>query len=96
MCVQYWPASKEKDEEYGGIGVSVLKEEELANFHIRTIRLYKKNKNNVSVFTIFASEFSRIIIVGYLSRNINLNAKYTKEGYYFFFSKMHLYLVFQT
>ncbi|KOC69840.1 Receptor-type tyrosine-protein phosphatase T, partial [Habropoda laboriosa] len=46
MCVQYWPASKEKDEEYGGIGVSVLKEEELANFHIRTIRLYKKNEND--------------------------------------------------
>ena len=49
MCVQYWPASKDKDEEYGGIGVSVLKEEELANFHIRTIRLYKKNDNDVSV-----------------------------------------------
>lgn len=49
MCVQYWPASKEKDEEYGGIGVSVLKEEELANFHIRTIKLYKKNENDVSV-----------------------------------------------
>lgn len=48
MCVQYWPASKEKDEEYGGIGVSVLKEEELANFHIRTIKLYKKNENDVS------------------------------------------------
>lgn len=53
MCVQYWPASKEKDEEYGGIGVSVLKEEELANFHIRTIRLYKKNENHVSVFIVF-------------------------------------------
>ncbi|XP_043516213.1 receptor-type tyrosine-protein phosphatase kappa-like [Frieseomelitta varia] len=49
MCVQYWPASKDKDEEYGGIGVSVMKEEELANFHIRTIRLYKKNDNDVSV-----------------------------------------------
>lgn len=49
MCVQYWPASKEKDEEYGGIGVSVLKEEELANFHIRTIKLYKKNENDVSI-----------------------------------------------
>lgn len=48
MCVQYWPASKDKDEEYGGIGVSVLKEEELANFHIRTIKLYKKNENDVS------------------------------------------------
>lgn len=52
MCVQYWPASKEKDEEYGGIGVSVLKEEELANFHIRTIRLYKKNENDVSIFIV--------------------------------------------
>lgn len=49
MCVQYWPASKDKDEEYGGIGVSVLKEEELANFHIRTIKLYKKNENDVSL-----------------------------------------------
>lgn len=47
MCVQYWPASKEKDEEYGGIGVSVLAEEELANFHIRTIKLYKKNESGV-------------------------------------------------
>ncbi|CAD6227442.1 GSCOCG00001126001-RA-CDS, partial [Cotesia congregata] len=45
MCVQYWPANKDKDEEYGGICVSVLKEEELANFHIRTIKLYKKNAN---------------------------------------------------
>lgn len=57
MCVQYWPASKEKDEEYGGIGVSVLKEEELANFHIRTIKLYKKNESNVSI-ALFASKFS--------------------------------------
>lgn len=56
MCVQYWPASKDKDEEYGGIGVSVLKEEELANFHIRTIRLYKKNENDVSVFHIFVED----------------------------------------
>lgn len=48
MCVQYWPPNKEKNEEYGGIGVSVLKVEELANFHIRTIRLYKKDENGVS------------------------------------------------
>lgn len=46
MCVQYWPASKDKDEEYGGIGVSVLKEEEFANFHIRTIKLYKKGQGD--------------------------------------------------
>lgn len=50
MCVQYWPANKEKDEEYGGIGVSVLKEEELANFHIRTIRLYKKDDKGVRIY----------------------------------------------
>lgn len=56
--MQYWPASKEKDEEYGGIGVSVLKEEELANFHIRTIKLYKKNEINVSISAVFTSEFS--------------------------------------
>lgn len=58
MCVQYWPASKDKDEEYGGIGVSVLKEEELANFHIRTIRLYKKNEAGVSGSRIFYNRSS--------------------------------------
>ena len=47
MCCQYWPASKEKDERYGDIYIGVEKEEELANFHIRTFRLYKM-KNNVS------------------------------------------------
>lgn len=55
--MQYWPASKDKDEEYGGIGVSVLKEEELANFHIRTIKLYKKNENDVSLFIVVAQNF---------------------------------------
>lgn len=42
MCVQYWPPSKDKDECYGDIHVGVVQEEELANFHIRTFRLYKK------------------------------------------------------
>lgn len=50
MCTQYWPASKEKDECYGEtpehqIYIGVAKEEELANFHIRTFRLYKMNNN---------------------------------------------------
>lgn len=50
MCVQYWPASKEKDECYGEtpehqIYIGVEKEEELANFHIRTFRLYKMQNN---------------------------------------------------
>lgn len=43
MCVQYWPPSKDKDETYGGIHIGVAQEEELANFHIRTFRLYKKD-----------------------------------------------------
>lgn len=45
--MQYWPASKDKHEDYGGIGVSVLAEEELANFHIRTIKIYKKDEKDV-------------------------------------------------
>ncbi|CAH1965424.1 unnamed protein product [Acanthoscelides obtectus] len=45
MCVQYWPPSKELEETYGGIHMQILKEEELANFHIRTFRLYKTDEN---------------------------------------------------
>jgi hypothetical protein len=45
MCVQYWPPNKEKDETYGDISVGIVQEEELANFHIRTFRLYKKEKD---------------------------------------------------
>lgn len=48
MCVQYWPAAKELDETYGGITISVLDEEELAHFHIRTFRLSKK-QGDVSI-----------------------------------------------
>nr|CAD7396844.1 unnamed protein product [Timema cristinae] len=42
MCMQYWPASKDLSETHGGIKISILKEEELANFHIRIFRLVKK------------------------------------------------------
>lgn len=42
MCVQYWPPSKDKDESYGDIYLGVAKEEQLANFHIRTFHVYKK------------------------------------------------------
>ncbi|KAG6451693.1 hypothetical protein O3G_MSEX007285 [Manduca sexta] len=47
MCVQYWPPNKEKDETYGDISVGIVQEEELANFHIRTFRLYKSEKDVV-------------------------------------------------
>lgn len=43
MCVQYWPASNDLEETYGGIHLKVIQEEELANFRIRTFRLYKTN-----------------------------------------------------
>jgi len=41
MCVQYWPAAKNREEIYGGVGITVEQEEQLANFMIRTIRLRK-------------------------------------------------------
>ncbi|XP_069987585.1 receptor-type tyrosine-protein phosphatase kappa isoform X3 [Penaeus vannamei] len=39
MCVQYWPAMVGCCDHYEGIKVELLKEEQLANFQIRTIRL---------------------------------------------------------
>jgi protein tyrosine phosphatase len=39
MCVQYWPAAKNREEVYGGVGITVEHEEQLANFMIRTIKL---------------------------------------------------------
>lgn len=41
MCVQYWPAAKNREEVYGGVGITVEHEEQLANFMIRNIRLRK-------------------------------------------------------
>ena len=37
MCVQYWPAAKNREEVYGGVGVTVETEEQLANFMIRSL-----------------------------------------------------------
>lgn len=48
MCVQYWPASKDTEETYGGIHISILHDEELAHFHIRTFRLFKKQENTIT------------------------------------------------
>ena len=41
MCVQYWPVLVDREEEFGDISVTLLKEEQLANFIIRTIKLRK-------------------------------------------------------
>lgn len=42
MCIQYLPNAKVKSENYGDLNISILREEELANFHIRTVRLVHK------------------------------------------------------
>ncbi|XP_054279293.1 receptor-type tyrosine-protein phosphatase kappa-like [Macrosteles quadrilineatus] len=42
MCMQYWPSAKVSNENYGDLNISVKKEEELANFHVRTIRVVYK------------------------------------------------------
>ena len=48
MCVQYWPAMVGCSDHYEGMKVDLLKEEQLANFMIRTIRL--SLEDNVSCF----------------------------------------------
>lgn len=49
MCVQYWPPNMETHETYGDIHINILKEEQLANFHIRTFRLYKKDETGTVI-----------------------------------------------
>lgn len=41
MCVQYWPANVGAVDDYNGIKVELLKEEELANFLLRTLKVSK-------------------------------------------------------
>lgn len=53
MCVQYWPASKEIEETYGRISVSIVYEEELAHFHIRTFKLTKRDMDVSQIQNIF-------------------------------------------
>ena len=52
MCVQYWPAGKNREEIYSGVGVTVENEEQLANFMIRTIRM-RKVRNILKIFIFF-------------------------------------------
>lgn len=39
--MQYWPPALDKEEIYGDIHIGIDKEEQLANFHIRTFRIWK-------------------------------------------------------
>ncbi|BES90224.1 phosphatase [Nesidiocoris tenuis] len=47
MCIQYLPNAKVKSENYGDLNISILREEELANFHIRTVRLVHKQNTDL-------------------------------------------------
>lgn len=42
MCIQYWPPALEKTEVYGDIHIGIVNEEQLANFQIRTFRIWKE------------------------------------------------------
>lgn len=43
MCIQYWPPALDKTEVYGDIHIGIIREEQLANFQIRTFRIWKEN-----------------------------------------------------
>lgn len=39
--MQYWPPALDKQEVYGDIHIGIVNEEQLANFQIRTFRVWK-------------------------------------------------------
>lgn len=47
MCIQYWPPALDKTEVYGDIHIGIVREEQLANFQIRTFKIWKE-KSDVS------------------------------------------------
>ena len=63
MCVQYWPAGKNKEDVYSGVGVMVEHEEQIANFMIRTIRLRKVsnslNRSPLAIPIVFINFFQK-------------------------------------
>ena len=64
MCVQYWPAGKNREEVYSGVGVTVENEEQLANFMIRTIRLRKvifvENEASLKINGLFLNDLTEV------------------------------------
>ncbi len=41
--MQYWPPALDKQEVYGDIHIGIVNEEQLANFQIRTFKIWKLN-----------------------------------------------------
>lgn len=66
MCVQYWPTDLDKPEEYGNLEITLLAEEQLANFFIRTFKirkvLLKKYIDILSFITIYATFPSHLTV----------------------------------
>ncbi|XP_037044078.1 receptor-type tyrosine-protein phosphatase kappa isoform X2 [Bradysia coprophila] len=46
MCMQYWPPAIDKQEVYGDIHIGIVNEEQLANFQIRTFKIWKLTPDN--------------------------------------------------
>lgn len=40
--MQYWPPALDKQEVYGDIHIGIVNEEQLANFQIRTFKIWKQ------------------------------------------------------
>lgn len=74
MCIQYWPSAKVKSEDYGDLNISVQHEEELANFHIRTIRIVHK-KGTVRYF-IFCRLRSFLLLYKLYAHKLNRQSLY--------------------
>lgn len=56
MCMQYWPPSLDKTEVYGDIHIGIVNEEQLANFQIRTFRIWKKKLDVSTSGSIYLNE----------------------------------------
>ena len=64
MCIQYWPPALDKTEVYGDIHIGIVKEEQLANFQIRTFRIWKENLEVCAAFPIFTIPLSLPLLKG--------------------------------
>lgn len=67
MCIQYWPPSLEKTETYGDIHIGIVREEQLANFQIRTFRIWKEcNVSTIDMYVKCTSIVHAVCIFHFL------------------------------
>ncbi|GFU86549.1 hypothetical protein TNCV_4479851 [Trichonephila clavipes] len=63
MCVQYWPTDLDKPEEYGNLEITLLAEEQLANFFIRTVKIRKSMMLDLTK-VVFSILLSGMMVIG--------------------------------